>query len=281
MPLERRLLLSQSIPNTGAAAHGAGPAVSGTFAVRAQALLVVLISATEDTDTGFDASALTISDSAGKTWTVRATTPNPIGWSHGIRAWTAPVAQKIAAMTITADAGAFVIHAYKIEVFEYTGHHPTAPVGATAVGTDPDGDGAGSLTLSAAPLETSDVLAAAFVSFLVENTGGTTPGSGWTEISDFTIPTSAGNQWGNTQTQVRTNSTSTAVDWVDLHTGAGPVEDASLLAIEIVADPSPISPGGSKQLTDVDLAAISGDDNFQAEATNLSAWFRNDLKIAA
>lgn len=48
----------------------------------------------------------------------------------------------------------------------------------------------------------------------------------------------------------------------------------------VASEGTPI-PSGTVKQKDTELAAIHGDDHFQAEMTSLDTWFRDDLKIAA
>jgi hypothetical protein len=65
--------------------------------------------------------------------------------------------------------------------------------------------------------------------------GGVTPGVDWTELYEQTT-----DNWHVAQTQFRTGSTSTSVDWSDIcDTGAGP-DSAQLFALEIRAASSSV-----------------------------------------
>jgi hypothetical protein len=189
-------------------------------------------------------SSLTISG-GGLVWTSAAVTGTPIGWAYGDRVWWAEVTTG-ASMTITADAGAFDIHDYKVEVDEFTGYDTATKIGATATGSDADGDGAASITLSASPASGSYVLAYA----LCANNGGAfspvTNGTGWTEISETGV-----NDWVTFQSQQRTGSTSTGVGWDDLATSGAVNAGAVLMALEILA-----SGGGGGGVTVKALSAL-------------------------
>lgn len=223
MALSRTNRLQQS----SSSGHGTGTFTTSSFTPANNSLLLVIAYASGANNDALQGSDITITDSAGLTWTTRETTTTHPNYGYGIRAFTAPVTTG-ASMTLTLDAGAFDVHMWRVEVYEYTGHNAASPVGATAVGSDADGDDALTITLSASPASSSEVIAAVLVAL-----GGTgvsvTVGTGWTEIFD-----SAEAGWQNFQSQSRTGSTSTSVTWDDLDTGA-PADTlgAAALAVEI------------------------------------------------
>jgi hypothetical protein len=212
---------------TSTTAFGAGPFTTTGFTPASSSLLVARIGAVSNSNDAMQGSDLAISDSVGLTWTPRIASTTHPGWGYGERIWTAPIVTG-ALMTLTADAGTFNIHDYRVEVYEYTGHDVASPVGATAVGSDADGQGAAQIILSAPPALTSQVLA--FCQTLVgSGSGSVTPGnSPWAEL--FDVPVSGWTCW---QSQVRTGSASTAVDWVNILATGGAGGGAVLTALEI------------------------------------------------
>lgn len=213
---------------TSGAAHGTGAFTTSNFTPSNSTLLVVRVSAQSAANDALQGSDLTISG-GGLTWTSRAvSTTHPGGWGYGCRVFTAPVTTG-ASMNVQVDAGAFDVYGYRVEVYEYAGHDTGSPVGATAVGSDADGDGAASITLSGAPATTSEVLAFADV---IMSTSGTPPvvtvGAGWTELFDVGI-----NDYAEFQSQARTGSTSTTVGWDDVAGTGGLTSGATLVALEI------------------------------------------------
>jgi hypothetical protein len=157
---------------------------------------------------------------------------NSVSWTMGVKIWTAPVATG-ASMTLTLDAAARVSFHYSLVVVAYTGYDTGDPIGA--IGTFLDEatpDGAQSLTLDAAPATTSEVLAMVGMD---KESVGVTPGGGWSELYDVHAGSS-----GGAQVQIRTGSTSTSVDWVDVHTGTGGIFKALGAAIEIKAAEFPV-----------------------------------------
>jgi hypothetical protein len=135
-------------------------------------------------------------------------------------------------MTVSVDCGTTSAEYYRLEIFDFTSSIGECIAAATAIGSDADGDGAASITLSAAPATSSEVIAACFTG-LASGTGTITPGSGFTEINDSTV-----SGWGVQQTEVRTGSTSTTVDWVDVCATGTPFGGSTLAALEIAEQSS-------------------------------------------
>ena len=216
---------------------GTGQFSTATFTPANNSLQVVAVHASAESNENMQGSDLTLSNSAGLTCTLRLTSPDPPAstWGHGFRVWTCPVTTGTS-MIFTADAGSYDIHQYVIERFEFTGHDTSSPTGATATATDncTATDCPVTITLSAAPASSSQVLA--FTSVNGGCNGGSgcnpAPGSGWTEIHDL-VDTS--HSWGEYQSQVRTGSTSISVSWADLNSGNRNPDGAVLGALEIRA----------------------------------------------
>lgn len=214
------------IASSSAETFGTGAYTSASFTPNNNSLLVAIGFAMEETDTGLEGTSLTITDSAGLTWTSRAATTTSPAWSYGIRIWTAPVTTGTS-MTVSLDAGAFNVHQYRLIVVDYTSYDTGTPVGGTVVGSDADGDGAAAITLSSAPASASEVIAACLTGVFT-GSGSVTPGTGWTEIDD-----SATANWVVYQTQIRTGSTSDSVDWNDVLASGTGFGGSTLAAVEI------------------------------------------------
>ncbi len=215
---------------TSADAFGTGTYTPASFTPSNSSLLAVVVQTQQQADDGISGADLTLTDSAGLTWTKRvSTSAAPAGWSEAIAIFTAPVTTGTS-MTVSADAGAFAVENYRVDVYEYTSNSGgTLGTGATASGSDADGNNAASITLSASPASSSEVLAAANVARNVGSGGSVTEGAGWTELIDV-----ARNDWWNFHVQVRGGSTSTSVDWADLEGSGGATGvNAVLAALEI------------------------------------------------
>jgi hypothetical protein len=204
----------------------------------------ILVAAVE---VGFTSSAgtwdPTIADdnADGGTWTQRASNTTAGGWTSGIRVWTRPVITG-ASMSVTFDQGSVDVGGgYAVSIIEYSGQDSGTPqFGATAK-TAAAVDGADSVTLTATPTVDDEV-----IGFLGRemNTGTatSTPGSTFTEIQEFTTSAGCG-----METEIRTGSTSTTVDWVDLNTAADDLFRVHLACIGITAGAAADMPdvGGS------------------------------------
>jgi hypothetical protein len=225
MALARTARLAQ----TSGLNHGAGAFVTDAFTPSNNSLAIAIVCFVANGDTGSEGNILTISDSATLTWTSIAVTTASPNWTYGIRAWRAPVTTGTS-MTLTLDAGAEDVYAYRATVLDYTGYDTGSPSGGTIVGSDADGDGAASITLSSTPASDSEVIA--FVMKVISaGVGAVTPGSDFTELSGSDTGISG---WAAFQGQTRTGSTSTTVGWDDLDVGGSPL-GATMLAFEIKA----------------------------------------------
>lgn len=199
--------------------------------------------------------APTISDTAGGTWTQRASVSSTAGgWASGIRVWTRPVVTG-ASMTVSFDQGAVSVDGgYAVSIIEFTGQDGTTPqFGATAkvaAGTD----GADNVVLTATPA-TADYALGFLGRDMNSGTATSSPGATgpFTELQDFTTSAGVG-----MESEERTGSTSTTVDWADLNTAAGDLFRIALATIGITA-----ATGGSPQTwtgsaATVAIAASSG-----------------------
>lgn len=212
---------------TSSVSHGTGSFVTGSFTPSDNSLLLATVFYIAEADGANEGSIITLSG-GGLLWTSRAVSTTSAGWQYGMRMFTAPVTTG-ASMTLTAGTGGLNVHRYRVVCVEYTGYDTGSPVGATAVGSDADGDGAASITLSGAPAATSEVFAGALTAFNGSSAFAIDAGTGWTEQDDV-----AETAWAAFQTQYRTGSTSTTVAWDDMSSGSFGSEAGSvMLAVEI------------------------------------------------
>lgn len=212
---------------------GTGAYTTSAFTPSNNSLLIVVVRAQSESNDAMTGADITMTPSTGTATSRLTSATAPTGWSYGMRIWTIPITTGVS-MTIQADGGAFNVHQYKVEVYEYTSYNTGTPVGATASGSDADGDGAASISLSGAPLSSSEVLGFAQVALSAAGTPGVGNGSGYTEILDHV--TSA---WSVDEDEWRGSSTSTTVDWTDLSTTGGIGAGALLLGIEIKLSTTP------------------------------------------
>lgn len=204
---------------------GTSAATTAAFTPSNNSLLCVVAMGMDFNGVTMTGNDLTISDSLTSTWTSRAVTGAPPTWAYGIRAWTTPITTG-ASMTVSIDCGTFYMQDVMIWVFDVTGYNTSSPIGGTAVGTDADGNGVGSITLSAAP-DAADIVAAA-VMVQQGGAGSITHGTGWTEVNE-----GGESDWFRGQFQRITGVTSTTVQWDDLNASGGTPVDAVMLAFVI------------------------------------------------
>ena len=238
------------------ASHGTGSYTTGSFTPSANSLLTVIVCAETNNGSSDISASLTITDSAGLTWTAITNVGNSTSWATGMRAWRAPVGASPSSMTVTVDCGANNIYEYLVDAIDSTGYDTSSPIGATATGggSGSNGlgaDGAASITLSAAPASSSLVIGA--LGGDTSSTGGVTYGTGWTELYDVRGPGEA-----FLQVQERTGSTSTTVGWNDICT-SGTAWKSLGLAFEVKAAASGSTGTLAATESGADTAALAGD----------------------
>ena len=222
--------LSRSVDFGDWSTDGQGDAawVTGSFTPPDNSLLVVTTYVQDDssaTDLGDD---MTVSG-GGWTYTRRKTVQEGTSWATGMVQWTAPVGTG-ASMTLTIDCGANNIRSYFVTVVAYTGYDTVTVVGADASDNLMATDGADTLTLSAAPASSSEVVASLRPEGINSNTAVAHGAADWTEAVD----TAASGRFGGLQTQVRGGSTSTTVTWDDVASHQGATQVVGI-ALEILA----------------------------------------------
>lgn len=200
------MALSRSSRYTGNSGtyYGTGAWTTSSFTPSNNSLLVAIAGLIENAGTTDPSGALTVTDSAGLTWTARANAGAATTWATGIRVWTAPVTTG-ASMTVSFDCGTRNSYQYFGAIFDYTGYDSGSPVGVTGSDGAIAFDGADSITLSGTPAADSEVIGAIYK----DNGGTSTEGTGWTELADIIN----GNQSMYVQSIVGLGSTS--VPWVD------------------------------------------------------------------
>lgn len=238
------------------ASHGTGSYTTGSFTPSANSLLTVIVCAETNNGSSNISASLTITDSAGLTWTAITNVGNSTSWATGMRAWRAPVGASPSSMTVTVDCGANNIYEYLVDAIDFTGYDTSSPIGATATGggSGSNGlgaDGAASITLSAAPASSSLVIGA--LGGDTSSAGGVTYGTGWTELYDVRGPGEA-----FLQVQERTGSTSTTVGWNDICT-SGTAWKSLGLAFEVKAAASGSTGTLAATESGADTAALAGD----------------------
>jgi hypothetical protein len=225
-------LLGQLSP-TPTGNFGTGNFTTTAFTPPSNSLLAVGISLIENNGTTTDPlSSITVS---GGGWTYvggPGASASPTSFPTATKIFTAQVGTG-ASMSLTIGTGGRSIGEYSVSVVAWTGYNTGTPTGATATGSQ-NGGFAGpptpfSITLSGPAATTSNVFA---VAGMDKSAAGATPGTTGTctEVDDVT-----NTDWGGLESQIRTNSTSTTVDWADLRSGGGALFNVAAVAIEIQA----------------------------------------------
>lgn len=241
MALSRTNLLGE----ISAGFFGTGDYTSTAFTPVSNSLLVVGAAYVENNGATTDpTSSLTISGGS-LTFTQRQTAvAAPTAFPSLVKIYTAPVSTG-ASMTLTIGTGGRPAGVYGVSVVCYTGYNTGTPIGGTATGSQNGGftgpPDPASITLSAAPSSGDEVFGFIFAD---KATANISPGSTYTEIDDLNTST-----WGSLESEIRTGSTSTTVDWVDLRPGGGSLFNWAAVGIIIQAAASasavwlPTTPG--------------------------------------
>jgi hypothetical protein len=225
-------LTRTTFPTTFASARGASntAVTTAAFTTSNSSLLVVIGGMLADNSAANRPTGLTISSSPTLTWTRQLTTGNPVQWGYGIAIWTAPVTSG-ASTTVTIGMGTDLNNDIYIKPLGYTNYKTATPIGGTATGTDANGTGPASITLSSTPASTSEIIAV-LSSVVNSGTATITPGSTFTEMDE-----QGETGWGYFEVQTKTGTTSTTVDWVDVGASASAPLEAMLCALEIQKGP--------------------------------------------
>lgn len=224
------MALARTRKASGAAfgASATGP-TTASFTPANSSLLVAFLELIDDGSGSFGTS-LSITDTAGLTWTRRVNLPRAGGFKCQGSIWTAPVTTG-ASMTVTFGMSGVTANEWNWRVVEYTGHNAGAPVGGIGSLADDTTDGPFSFTLDASPATDSLVEGFMGVDGDLSGTVGVTPGA------TFTADNVDGSASVATYSELefRTGSTSTTVDWVDVKTGTMTIFSVAGMGIEIKA----------------------------------------------
>lgn len=249
MALSRTNLLG-AFAGTNGSNFGTGNYTSAAFTPPSSSLLVVAAVFVQNSGTTDPTSAFQISDSGGHTWTQAVTTVvSPTSFPTCVKIWYTQITTG-ASTTVTLTTAGRPSISYAVSVVAYTGYDTTTPVGATATGTQ-NGGFTGppdpvTITLSGAPASTSEVIAAVGMN---KSAASATEGSGWTELHDVTNTAGC-----SLESEARTGSTSTSVQWADLRSGGGALFNFAAVAAEI----KEASGGSAVTVTDVTTGVAVG-----------------------
>lgn len=221
---------------------GSDARTTGSYTIPNNALGVVIAKVVNDYVN--DIPDLTISDSLGASWTsivgiTRSAAAS--AYEPAAKAWYLTGDGSARTITITAGTGggalnggtgAANIRRWRIEVYSFTGHNTSSPIGFIGSSDTLPGSGSGSLNLSGTTASDSQV----FGSMVGTLSAGTTTigeGSGWTELYD-----SPSTDWMAQQSQVVVGSIST-VEWSDMSVDGASYEKGPIgLGFEIKAAPA-------------------------------------------
>lgn len=213
MALSRTTLLG----DLTAGNFGTGNYTSTSFTPASNSLLVVGGCFVENNGTTTDStSVFQISDSGSHTWTQQTTDiANPTAFCSLFKIWTTPITTG-SSMTVSLTTSGRTAGLYGVSVVCYTGYNTSTPVGGVGHGIQTSGfttPNPFSVTLGSAPASGDEVFGFVFAD---KSTTNITPGSAFTELHDL-----FNSNWGSMESEIRTGSTSTTVDWVDLRPGGG------------------------------------------------------------
>lgn len=232
MALARTDLLSVISPAAGGN-FGTGTFTSAAFTPPSSSLLTVVVGFAENAGGTNPAADFVITDSGGHTWTQRFLLNTTGGFATALAVFTTPISTG-ASMTVSFTCNSRNISWWAPSIFAHTGYNTGAPIGAT-VSQISNNFGAASptpwsITLSGAPATTSEVIGAVAAD---RDTAGATQGTGYTEIHDVSNPTAT--IGGGTETEARTGSTSTTVDWQAIRPLGGNLFNFIVVGFEVQA----------------------------------------------
>lgn len=232
MALARTDLLSVISPAAGGN-FGTGTFTSAAFTPPSSSLLTVVVGFAENAGGTNPAADFVITDSGGHTWTQRFLLNTTGGFATALAVFTTPIVTG-ASMTVSFTCNSRNISWWAPSIFAHTGYNVATPFGAT-VSQISNNFGAASptpwsITLSGAPATTSEVIGAVAAD---RDTAGATQGTGYTEIHDVSNPTAT--IGGGTETEARTGSTSTTVDWQAIRPLGGNLFNFIVVGFEVQA----------------------------------------------
>lgn len=214
-----------------------GSTTTAAFTPTAGAVLVAFFSAMDEGG-GDLSSQFTISDSAGRTWTSRASATRTGGYYHQGRVWTAPAGASPGSTTVTFGCSGTNHSQRQWTVIEVAGRTTVGGAAGTSFGFALS-DGSCTITLSSTPAASSVIVAC--IGCDVSTTASTpsgcvTPGTGWTEIWEQFELIVGPDRTHYGEAQYITGQTSTSVVWNDIKTDNAVTQgvwSTSALAVEI------------------------------------------------
>jgi hypothetical protein len=212
---------------------GTGTFTSSSFTPPSNSLLVVCVGFTENSSGTGPAADFAITDSGSHTWTQLFRLNTTGGFATGLCVFYTTIATA-ASMTVSFTCNSRSISWWSPAIIAWTGYDTSTPIGAT-VSQISNNFGAASptpwsISLSGSPASTSDV-----IGFLVadRDTANATEGTTFTEIYDLSNPTAS--VGGGAETEGRTGSTSTTVDWQAIRPSGGNLFNFIVVGFEVNA----------------------------------------------
>lgn len=231
MPLVPTLVRTNKLSQKTGNGYGSGDFTTSAFTPENNSLLVVAVYQLGLLANNILATDITLTDTLGSplTYTSRYTNRSTAGsqYASTIRIFTAPVTTG-QSLSLKTNVGGKSAYAYAVQAFSYTGYNTETPTGGTATSTAGPTNGAAQITLDQTPQVISEVLSFCQLN-LSSGLPSVDPGTGWTEVYEINGGTT---EWVM-QTQARSGSESTSVDWNDVNVGDLGVFDTLLSAIEI------------------------------------------------
>lgn len=248
------LSLTAKEDKVSASGHGTGSFTSDAFTPADNSLLLIIVSHMRESETDTTLGTPNISGGSLE-YTPFGTANLTPQYSTKLTAWTAPVTTG-ASMTITVDdANNYDIYTWAIAVIQFTGHDGATPLTGYISSTTGDiGDGAHSLTLTAAPTadDISLIIHGADASNHPQNP---TWAANWNEVYDLGTPDGG---FGLCVAQ-RTGSTSTTASVTDVYTAGGTFYKGSMFAVNVKAAASgPVNTDRQPTLGAAVLTGIAG-----------------------
>lgn len=233
MALTRTAQLGSISPAVGGN-FGTGTYTSGSFTPPSSSLLVVCVGFAENAGGTNPATDFAITDSqGGHTWTQLFRLNTTGGFATALCVFYTTISSGVS-MTVSFTCNSRNIAWWAPSIIAWTGYDTGTPIGATISQIVNNFGSASptpwSITLSGAPATTSDVIGAVAAD---RDSAGAQEGTTFTEIHDASNPTAS--IGGGIETEVRSGSTSTTVDWQGIRPNGGNLFNFIVVGFEVRA----------------------------------------------
>lgn len=212
---------------------GTGTYTSGSFTPPSSSLLVVSVGFAENANGTNPATDFAITDSGSHTWTQLFRLNTTGGFATALCVFYTTITTG-ASMTVSFTCNSRNIAWWAPSIIAWTGYNTGSPFGATASQIVNNFGSASptpwSITLSGTPASSSDVIGAVAAD---RDSAGAQEGVTFTEIHDASNPTAS--IGGGIETEGRTGSTSTTVDWQGIRPAGGNLFNFIVVGFEVQA----------------------------------------------